>query len=400
MYMAVSFRTPNCPASDMGPVVAPVSEAEVADLVAEAAGNGNRLAIEGNGSMRETGVPHDFGRLSLARLDEIVNYDPSELVLTVRPGALLSDVEILLRQQQQMLAFEPFEIASMPDGRAGRSTMGGIAADGRSGPRRVSAGGARDHMLGIRAVSGRGEVFVAGGKVVKNVTGYDLPKLAAGSRGRLFAITEITFKVLPQPENAVSLVLSGLAVTHALQAMTAAFRTGAGVAAAAHLPAEGGNPARTLIRLEGFASAMPSAIDRIRRTLAAIGKAEVVASDHAGSCWTAVREAPALRHCKRLWRINIPPRNCAHVTQLLERSGTRFLLDWGGGLVQAGWEGNPAVLRSRVAEAGGHALLLRASPEDRASIPMLHPQPAPLARLEERVRRAFDPHGVFEIGRF
>lgn len=369
-------------------------------VISEAAACGHRLSVVGGGSKASIGSPVDARTLPLAGLAGIVDYDPSELVLVVRPGTPLHEVQALVARERQMLAFEPFDHGPMFGIAEGWATIGGVVAAGVAGSRRISAGGARDHLLGFRAVSGRGELFVAGAKVVKNVTGYDLPKLAAGSWGRLFAMTELTLKVLPRPETASTLAIAGLDVGTAVRAMAEAMGSQGEVAAAAHRPAGRGAAAVTALRIDGFA---PSVIARgrlLEGLLAPFGSVEPLNEAVADSFWTDLRTLAPLAGDRALWRVNVPPSAGATLVEALSGEGADSLLDWAGGLIWIAYDGDAALVRREAARAGGHAMLLRAGPERSAGVPVFQPLAPGLAALEARIRRAFDPAGVFETGRF
>jgi glycolate oxidase FAD binding subunit len=380
-----------------GEVVSPTSEDDLRDLVAEAAGAGRKLAIRGGGSKAGVGRPEwEATVLDLRGFTGVVDYDPPELVLTVRPGTPLSEVQALVAGRNQMLAFEPFDHGPLFGQAPGAATIGGVVAAGVSGSQRVSAGAARDHLLGLRAVSGRGELFVAGAKVVKNVTGYDLPKLMAGSWGRLGAMTELTLKVMPAPRVSETRVLLGLDVARAVAAMAAAMGSPAEVAAAAHLPGDGGV---TAFRLQGFAASVAARAQTLARVLAPFGRLQAPGADSA-AIWTALRTLSPLPIGLPLWRINVPPSGAVGVIAALEPLGARWLLDWAGGLVWAAGTVDPAAVRTAATAARGHAVLVRWPGEEPAPVRALHPLAPGVAALEERVRRAFDPAGVFETGRF
>lgn len=359
----------------------PADIGELCEIFAE----GGPYRLRGGGSKDVIGAEVDATVVDMRGFSGVVDYDPPELVLTVRAGTPLADVQALVASEGQMLVFDPFDHAAILGGEA-RATIGGVVAAGVAGPARLSRGAARDHLLGFTAVSGRAEKFVAGAKVVKNVTGYDLPKLITGSWGRLVAVTELTLKVLPAPREQQTVVLRGLDPAAAVAAMAKAMGSSAEVTAAAHLPDWDGG-AVTALRLDGF----PSSIAARRETLGGLEAIDGMA------LWEAVRHATPLPADKPLWRCIIPAgRAPAFVAAL---SGD-WLFDWAGGLVWLASDADPQAIRTAATAAGGHAMLIRANAAMRAAVPALQPQPAPLAALEERVRRAFDPEGVFEIGRF
>jgi glycolate oxidase FAD binding subunit len=353
------------------------------------------LMLRGGGSKDAIGAPSpDATPLDMRRFTGVVDYDPPELVLTVRAGTPLADVQALVAGEGQMLAFDPFDHAALLGGTQGQATIGGVIAAGVSGPSRLSRGAARDHLLGFAAVSGRGERFIAGAKVVKNVTGYDLPKLVTGSWGRLVAMTELTLKVLPVPREQRTLVLRGLDPAAAVAALARALGSAAEVSASAYLPRWNGD-ALTAIRLDGFPSSIDARADTLARLL---GGLDTLDGTDGAALWDAVRHATPLPSDKPLWRIIVPAKEAATVVGTLGE--TDWLFDWAGGLIWLASAADPQAIRAAASKAGGHATLIRADAAMRAIVPTLHPQAAPLAALETRVRRAFDPNGVFETGRF
>lgn len=384
----------------------PRDERDICDAVANAAAGGRKLEIVGGGSKRGIGNPErKTSLLSTAGLARIVDYDPAELVLTVEPSARLSDIEKLLAEQNQMLAFEPYDFAGVAGGESGCSTIGGVIGAGLAGSRRLSAGGVRDHLLGFRAVNGRGEAFKAGGKVVKNVTGYDLSKLMAGSWGQLAVLTEITLKVLPKPAVAATMVLRGLAPATAVSAMASAMRSQAEVAAASYTPERDSGPSLTAVRVEGFGPSVEVRVQMLVALLSDVGPVEKLEAAEAEPYWRGVRDATLLGDNGArpvLSRICVPPsRGAAVLSGLIALDGVA-LLDWAGGLV---WARTPASLastsvRQLAEEMGGHAMLADAPDDVRRATSALHPEAAGVAALSRKVREAFDPAGVFDPLRF
>jgi len=369
------------------PVHRPADVQALAELVAATAADGGALEIRGGGSRAEVGAPREAAILDMGAFQGVIDYDPAELVITVGAGTSLAQVEAVAAERGQMLAFEPFD--------RGGSTIGGVVAAGVAGSRRVSAGAARDHLLAFRGVSGRGEALIGGAKVVKNVTGYDLPKLAAGSWGRLVALTEVTLKVLPRPLARETVFVEGLAPVEAVAAMSRALGSRAEVAAAAH------DPLRkvTGLRLEGFPPSVAARKALLQELLAPWGAAGVMDGAEAGAFWSRLRSLEPLDPALPLWRLVLPASRAASVLAGLQAEAS-WLMDWGGGLVWLATSEKPAALRSAAAAAGGHAMLVRAPEAMRAAVPAFHPQPRAVAALEARVRAAFDPKGVFETGRF
>lgn len=378
----------------------PDSIEDLVQLFADATARGTKLELRGGGSKATAGAERDAAIVDMRGFSGVVDYDPPELVLTVRPGTPLAEIDQLVAGEGQMLAFEPFDHGPLFAVPSGAATIGGVVASGVAGSGRLTMGGARDHLLGFTAVSGRGERFVGGGKVVKNVTGYDLPKLVAGSWGRLVAITELTLKVLPRARVIRTMAIEGLSIRAAQVAMSRAMGSPAEIGAAAHLPAADGCPALTLFRVQGFAPSVDARCAALPAILAGHGSVASLPDDDAGLHWQAIVEARPLAEASVLWRVNLPPSAAPAFVERFEALGARWLLDWAGGLVWLGFDGDPALVRDAAEAARGHAMLLRAPAALRAEVPMQHPRSAGVMALEARVRRAFDPAGIFETGRF
>jgi glycolate oxidase FAD binding subunit len=368
-------------------------------IIQDAAAAGGRLEIRGGGSKAAIGAPGDADRLDMTAFSGVIDYVPADLVLVAGAGTPLAQVEALVAEHGQMLAFEPFDPAPLLGAKRGRATIGGVIASGLSGSRRLSAGGARDHLLGFEAVSGRGEAMSGGARVVKNVTGYDLPKLLAGSWGRLAALTSVTLKTLPRPRATATLAIEGLGPEQAQSAMDTAMASHAEIAAAAHLPARGEEPARTLFRLAGFEPSVEARCILVPALLKAHGRIVRLETVQADALWTEVRDVAPLANDRPLWRILLPPSHGGGVALGLNERGADWLIDWAGGLVWA-CHNDAEMVRTMARAVGGHATLIRGSEPMRARTPFLDPPAPGVARLSERVRRAFDPAGVFETGRF
>lgn len=368
-------------------MIRPTTPDELCDVIADATTTSTKLRLRGGGTKDTIGAPCEAQIVDMRSFAGVIDYDPPELVLTVGAGTPLAQIEALVASEGQMLPFDPFDHGAML-GNEGGATIGGAIAAGVAGPARLSRGGARDHLLGFTAVSGRGEKFVAGAKVVKNVTGYDLPKLMAGSWGRLAALTEVTLKVLPAPRARLTLAMRGLDATGAVAAMARALGSAAEVTAAAHLSDWRGE-AVTALRLDGFAESVAARAAMLP---------EFEAIEEGDALWFAVRDASPLPREWPLWRLIAAPGKAPGVIAALPDA--EWLCDWAGGLIWLASAADPAAIRAAAETAGGHATLVRASEAMRRTVPALHPQPSALAVIEARVRRAFDPDGVFETGRF
>src|SRR6266404_7989683 len=300
---------------------APADLGELRDAIGDALAAEEPLELVAGGSKRRLGRPLQLPRtLDLSRLGGIRDYQPSELVLTAAAATPIVDIEAELAAAGQMLAFEPPDwgaLLDLPASAAGRRTLGGVLACNISGPRRVKAGAARDHFLGFRGVSGRGEVFKAGGKVVKNVTGYDLCKLLAGSYGTLAAFEEVTVKVLPQPEAASTVMLCGLDPAAAVRCLNRALASPHEVSGAVYIPASSaaalmplsGVPGLAALRLEG---PCPSVVFRRERLLAELGsdcESTTLDGESSTAFWRAMRDVEPLVGLadRAIWRVSVSP---------------------------------------------------------------------------------------------
>lgn len=389
----------------------PADAAQVAELLGWAAADEVPLEIIGHGSKRGLGRPMGEGNrvightLDLSTLSGITLYEPEELVLTAAAGTPVADIEAAVAEKNQQLAFEPPDLAALYGSSGG--TLGGLVSANLGGPRRLKAGAARDHVLGFNGVSGRGEVFKAGGRVVKNVTGYDLCKIVSGAFGTLAVLTEITIKVLPAPEDARSLMLSGLDDAVAQRAMAVAVGSSHEVSGAAHLPAGIAGAATTLLRLEGFGPSVAARAEALCEMLAEFGEIDELDRTTSHARWGAIRDvAPFQNSTVPLWRLSVTPSaGPAVVAAIGDQLAVRALYDWSGGLVWLAVDGaaddaGAAVVRAAVAAAGGgHATLMRAPDAIRAAVEVFEPQAASVAALSRRVKEGFDPRRILNPGR-
>ncbi|WP_337875240.1 FAD-binding protein [Elioraea sp.] len=396
----------------MAATIAPVDEAALAAAVAAAHQAGTPLAVWGNRSKEAFGRPvQAAGALTTRNLAGITLYSPAELVIAARAGTPLAELEAALAAKGQHLIAEPPDLSALMGPGEGPPTIGGAVACNLSGPRRIALGAMRDHVLGVRAVNGMGEIIRSGGRVLKNVTGLDLCKLLAGSRGTLAVLTEVTLKVLPCPERTATVMLRGLDPARAVAALSAGLGSPYGVTGAAHLPEAAaaraglGGRAATLLRIEEFADFMPYRTLRLAEALASFGGAEMLDHDASLALWRAVRDGQPLGAApeEAVWRISTRPSRGPEVAAALVRAfDAKLLLDWGGGLVWAAGPANEEAHRAvaeAAREAGGTFWLMRADAAFRAALPGMPEEPEPLAALTRRVKAAFDPKGVLNPGR-
>ena len=371
----------------------PRDEADLVEFIAGTSAKGGHLLIEGGGSRSRVGAAPAEGaeRVDLSAFSGVIDYEPTELVLTAGPATPMDEIEALLAANGQMLAFEPPRHAGLCGRPDATPTLGGSLASNAAGSRRLSAGAARDHFLGFRAVSGRGEAFKAGGKVVKNVTGFDLSKVMAGSWGTLAVLTEVSVKVLPRPPFTATLVLSGLDPARACAAMATACASPAPITGAAHLHIHEGRPA-TLLRLEGFEPSVRVRIDALRALLAGFDKAELLENADSLGLWREIGEvAPLGPLTSPLWRVSLPAAEAPALVSGL--APETWMMDWAGGLIWIAAEEPP-----RLTGRDGHAQYWGGAPA--GDKPSAAGQLSPAAlRISQGLKAAFDPADVLNRGR-
>jgi glycolate oxidase FAD binding subunit len=386
--------------------LAPATEDEAADIAREAAARSQKLAIVGAGARAGLGrlAPQGAKALSTTQLRGVVFYEPAEMVIGVRSGTPVAEIEALLDQRGQMLPFEPMDHRALY-ATSGEPTMGGAVAGNISGPRRISAGAARDSLIGVRLINGRGEAVKSGGRVMKNVTGLDLVKLVCGAHGTLGLVTEATFKLLPKPEQEATVVIRRLDDANAVAAMTQALGSPYGVSGAAHLaPGMGREFGRTFLRVEGFASSVEHRLGELIKLLAPFGAKHALIGTESRRLWRAVRDAEYLAEPREraIWRVSLSPSKGAEFVARLGATALSHYYDWGGGLVWLASDPSPAaaeMIRSTLALFGGHATLLRAPDELRGSVEVFQPLSPALRKLTAGIKASFDPRNVFNYER-
>jgi len=405
----------------MTEILRPDTPEQILEAVQWALAGEHAFDIVGRGSKKAYGCPMQTTHgLDLSALSGIDLYEPGELVMTAKAATPMKEIQEVLEEKHQRLAFEPADLGPLFGGEENAGSIGGVFACNLAGPRRIQAGSARDHILGFHAISGRGQEFKSGGRVVKNVTGFDLSKLMAGSFGTLALMSDVTFKVLPEPEKTRTVLISGASDEDAVKAMSKALQSPYEVSGAAHLPktissasdvsyVAGAGKAVTAIRVEGPGPSVAYRCKELRELLAGFGDIEELHTTNTRTLWREIRDVLYFadndeRHDDQVWRLSVPPASgAAVVSKLRERIDGRVFYDWGGGLI---WLTMPARadaahndVREVVSETGGHATLIRADQDIRSQVPVFHPQPSALAELGKRVKNSFDPKGLFNPGR-
>jgi glycolate oxidase FAD binding subunit len=399
----------------MADVAKPRDPKEVEETVRWALSHDKTLDVVGRGTKRGLGRPSQTDlTLDLSALTGVTLYEPEELVLSAKAGTPIGDIEKLLEKSNQEMAFEPMDYGPLLGGGANAGTIGGVLATNLSGPRRIKAGAARDHFLGAAAVTGRGETVKTGGRVVKNVTGYDLCKVLAGSYGTLAAMTDVTIKVLPKAETEATLLIHGLDDAQAAAAMAAAMGSPFDVSGAAHLPDHVASrfdalpnvDATTALRLEGVAPSVAHRSKALNALMKPYGERTLLDADASRALWRSIRDVKAFAAPdtidRPLWRISTAPGQGHRIAAQITPAAQMFY-DWAGGLVWVAmpFAGEPdaKAIRAAVAACGGHATLVRAAAAVRAAVDVFEPQDTGVAALSKRVKESFDPKGVLNPGR-
>ena len=406
----------------MTKIIIPENNDQVLEAVQWALGDKARLDVRGQGSKLGLGRPTQADHiLDISGLSGITDYQPSELFITANAGTPLKDIYAALNEQNQQLMFEPPDYGSLLGGMSDQGTLGGLVACNIAGPRRVKAGSARDSCIGFHAISGRGELFKSGGKVVKNVTGFDLSKLITGSYGTLAVMTEATLKVLPSPENTRTVLIcwenGSISDKLGNQAMKEALVSTNEVSGAAHLPAKiaarsdveyvkSTGCAITAVRVEGPAPSTAYRCAALKAIFSKYGDVEELHTKKSKKLWKEIADVSymAANQNSAVWRLSVPPTEGANVVRrILENCEADVMYDWAGGLVwlqanETDYASQDSV-RQSVAKVGGHATLVRASDELRASANVFQPLGSYMAGITKRVKDGFDPEGILNPGR-
>jgi len=393
----------------------PENEKQAADIIRHHAASGQKLLISAGGTRWISPLIQNSPAHALLRstaLTGIVAYNPHEMVMTVRAGTPISQIEAALAENGQMMAFEAVDHRGLLK-TSGEPTIGGLFATNASGPRRFVAGAARDSLLGLRFVNGRGEIVKNGGRVMKNVTGLDLVKLLAGSFGSLGFISEVTFRVPPRYQSSCSIAITGLTDSQAITAMAQAMALPVSVSGAAHIPASlahhlagGGifSHATTLLRLEGLPHSLSGRREKLKQAMSDFGSVMLIEQELSLQLWREIGNVCLFADGTQrpIWRISVAPSHAPEIVGAMMRDGKHngrdVFYDWQGGLLWMRMERGPhgAHLRHLIkAHGGGHATLIRASAADGTATPIFQPPDAAEAFLSMRVKQAFDPVGIF-----
>jgi glycolate oxidase FAD binding subunit len=382
----------------------PGQVSEIAAALREANALSKRCEILGGGTKRSLGNPVTADiQLDMSSIRGIEFYEPEELVIKVRAGTPMSEVRAALAEKKQHLPCEPPDLAALFGDAMAGDTIGGIVACNLSGPRRILSGSIRDAVLGMEAVNGLGEIFKGGGRTVKNVTGYDLPKLLVGSFGVLAVITAVTLKVHPAPAREATLLFPNLGDVDAIRVMGEALRMPLDISAASHLTTRE-SYAVTALRLEGFPESVAARRAELQRRLQRLTDVTVIEGEDSAVFWRRRRDLSdfAGDPLACLWRLLLP---VSHAARVAAAVGGEALYDWGGSRIflktneeTVRTQGN--LLRSMVEQVGGTACLFKAPAGLRQAFGAFHPRPKAHQDLAERIRARFDPNNVLNPGKF
>lgn len=383
----------------MSDTLIPNDEKQLSEIIQKANADKTSLRIEGGGTRQGLGnIVKSNNILSLKKLSGISLYEPGALTLVVKAGTKYKDVEKILKAEGQRLAFEPIDHRKIYSS-TGDPSIGAIVAGNFSGPRRIQSGSCRDALIGVRFVSGTGEIIKNGGRVMKNVTGLDLVKLMAGSFGTLGAISEVAFKSQPVPERQATLEIAGLQTSEAVSLMAKALGSPFEISGAAHLSKDK-NQARTLLRIEGFDSQVSYRLKKLQETIARAYDCETIAGVKHDKLWRTIRDVEIFAGTKNpVWKISVKPSDAPIIeAQLKDKTGAKLMFDWGGGLVWAQMpnedNAHQDAVRHIVRETGGHATLIRASDVIRDKADCFQPQAVGVAKLSSCIKQKFDPAGI------
>jgi glycolate oxidase FAD binding subunit len=382
-----------------------VDEAQLVEAVRAARESREAFEIVGRGTKRaygRSGSPANT--LDVSALSGIVAYEHDELVITLRAATPLAEIEAVLNERQQRLGFDPADWGPLFGAPAQTGTIGGALSVDTSGPARLRFGAARDHLLGYRAVNGLGEVYKAGGRVVKNVTGFDLSKLMCGAMGTLGVLTEVTLRVYPRAPESATLMVRDIAQHDGFALLRRVWSSPFEPTGLAYIPDCAANAfgigdcgkGVALLRVEGAAMPLREKIAALRSLLKDHALERI---DDGDALFARIGAGAAfLGHACDIWRLSVPQASAAIC--IAEANAPLWFADWAGGLLWLGLSASLApVLRAIAAHVGGHATLFRASAESRATIPVFQPGPAAHATLTRSVKAAFDPLAVFNPGR-
>lgn len=396
--------------------LAPTGAVQLQEIIHWAMAENRRLGISGSGTKDGFGNAAAVDQsVSTRSLCGILDYEPAELVMQAGAGTPLSEIEAALAANGQHLPFEPPRLGRLY-GNSGPGTLGGAMLGNLSGPRRIVAGAARDHLLGITAVSGRGDIFKSGGRVIKNVTGYDLSKLLAGSWGTLAVATEFWIKVLPVPEISASLVVGGLSTEAGLALLRQVAARMPAATGLVYLPdaeslssliGAGSTAGTALVRVEGSRSTLRSCAAAVRALPGARNATIIEDANQSKAIWEAIRDVAVLEDAQTwpvILRISLPPAGAAPILEMFEgETRCNWMADQAGGWLWVGMDAPAAqrlVPKIRATLAGsGSAVLFRAPAELKQHLGVLSPEAGQRAVLMQRVKQSFDPQGILNPGR-
>ncbi len=401
----------------------PQSEREASSIIKKFYKSGIPIELIGTGSKKKIGKPMQCAKtLSLSKLSGIVEYLPEELYIKVKAGTPIQEIEKELKRNQQQLAFEPIDFGYFLNGKSDYGTAAGQVACNISGPRRFKVGSVRDHVLGFRGVNGKGEIIKSGGTVVKNVTGYDLSKLVCGSYGTLVALTEITFKVLPAPEESKTLIIHNQKIESAIHLLNSSIGSSNDVSGAIFLPKEPEVPgcvmdiettfklndlkhdgSLTAIRIEGSKKSIEQRTQNLINELKISNlNISILAAHQSEIFWNKVKNLEFFFSSKNsIIRIAIPPSECVQLSYLFLNK-FKYFVDWGGALM---WieafelsEEMFESIRKKVVNLGGYLTMIKNS-EYLPYVEDVFTINSTRFNISQNIKKSFDPKRIFNPGK-
>ncbi len=399
-------------------ILRPRDEIQLAEVIAGASHNNIALEVAGAGTKRALGRPVEADQIvCTGAMFGISHYEPEELIVSVKTGTPVRFVEETLARQGQMMAFEPLDLGPVLGQNPGEGTIGGLFATNLCGSRRIQAGSARDNLLGVTAINGLGEQITSGGRVMKNIAGYDLARNIAGSWGTLGVMTDVTMKVTPKPEDAATLIFYGLLDELAMELMSKAMKTPCEVSGAVHIQEQlvanlsdeklrRTDTAITAIRIENLAASVEYRLKFLKDVLDSFGPIDVLERDRSDDFWSDMRQLKLMQNTDTpFWRITTAPSNGVDIVAAIKahHPNSVAVYDWSGGLV---WlltpftaDAGASEVHRAVVNRGGNATLMRGELSLRASADVFQPIEEGIAVLTRKIKAAYDPNGILNPGR-
>lgn len=393
----------------------PSNEDQLAELIRFGLAENKRFSVAGYSSKAGFGrAPRADAEISCTALAGIREYDPAELVMQAGAGTSLTEITEALDKHNQYLAFEPMQLGQLYDANLSRSSIGGLFAANVSGSRRFVAGAARDHLLGFKAVNGRGEVYRSGGNVIKNVTGYDLSKLLCGSWGTLSVMTELSFKVLPKPTHSSSIVVNNISIRDGMNCLALISASPLQASGLAFIPDN--TPVNSdslkknesnicVIRFEGTSISVQARMRDAETMLSKKYNLQHIPEDESVHLWTQINDVRPLRDESCIARMSVAPSKTEGLLQYVEEiEHSKYFVDAGGGWIWLSLKeenacGEIRKLRDMLADEGASLLIYKASDNIKNQAGVYSPMSPAMKSLQMNLKNSFDPENILNPDR-